>query len=151
MIRCPVPPAPADGEQRFERWVDAQLEAGQDRRAAAQRLRPTWEAWQARGRIDGPGRARRKRIFRFRPPLPWIRKETGEIMVPHLTTALNGPLLELEKRFLDAASDIERWLRSQWQEHTPPFYGSVDLRNAGFKLVLIDMNLFSGGDRKSVV
>ena len=58
MIRCPVPPAPADGEQRFERWVDAQLEAGQDRRAAAQRLRPTWEAWQARGRIDGPGRAR---------------------------------------------------------------------------------------------
>ncbi|MFA9950785.1 glutamate--cysteine ligase [Dentiradicibacter hellwigii] len=66
-------------------------------------------------------------------------------MVPHLTTALNGPLLELEKRFLDAAPDIERWLRSQWQEHTPPFYGSVDLRNAGFKLAPIDMNLFPGG------
>ncbi len=66
-------------------------------------------------------------------------------MVPHLTTALTGPLLELEKRFLDAAPDIERWLRNQWQEHTPPFYGSVDLRNAGFKLAPVDMNLFPGG------
>ena len=59
MIRRPVPPAPAEGEQRrFERWVDAQPEAGRDRRAAAKRLRPAWEAWQSRGRIDGPGRAR---------------------------------------------------------------------------------------------
>ena len=32
MIRRPVPPAPADGERRrFERWVDAQPEAGRDR------------------------------------------------------------------------------------------------------------------------
>ena len=66
-------------------------------------------------------------------------------MVPHLTTALTGPLFEIESRFLQAAPDIERWLRSQWQEHTPPFYGSVDLRNAGFKLAPVDMNLFPGG------
>ncbi|WP_153110679.1 glutamate--cysteine ligase [Propionivibrio limicola] len=66
-------------------------------------------------------------------------------MVPHLTTALTGPLHELEAKFLDTAPDIERWLRSQWQEHTPPFYGSVDLRNAGFKLAPVDMNLFPGG------
>ena len=66
-------------------------------------------------------------------------------MVPHLTTALNGPLLELEAKFLAAAPTIERWLRGQWQEHTPPFYGSVDLRNAGFKLAPVDMNLFPGG------
>ena len=66
-------------------------------------------------------------------------------MVPHLTTALNGPLLELEAKFLAAAPNIERWLRNQWQEHTPPFYGSVDLRNAGFKLAPVDMNLFPGG------
>ena len=66
-------------------------------------------------------------------------------MVPHLKTALNGPLLELEATFLSAAPDIERWLRGQWQEHTPPFYGSVDLRNAGFKLAPVDMNLFPGG------
>ena len=66
-------------------------------------------------------------------------------MVPHLTTALTGPLLELEAKFLAAAPTIERWLRSQWQDHTPPFYGSVDLRNAGFKLAPVDMNLFPGG------
>ena len=66
-------------------------------------------------------------------------------MVPHLTTALTGPLLELERKFLDATPDIERWLRGKWQEHTPPFYGSVDLRNAGFKLTPVDMNLFPGG------
>ena len=66
-------------------------------------------------------------------------------MVPHLTTALTGPLLDLEAKFLGAATDIERWLRGQWQEHTPPFYGSVDLRNSGFKLAPVDMNLFPGG------
>ncbi|MBK7899824.1 MAG: glutamate--cysteine ligase [Azonexus sp.] len=66
-------------------------------------------------------------------------------MVPHLTTALSGPLLDLEKRFLDNASTIEHWLRGQWQDHTPPFYASCDLRNAGFKLAPVDTNLFPGG------
>jgi glutamate--cysteine ligase len=66
-------------------------------------------------------------------------------MVPHLTTALSGPLLALERRFLEAETAIERWLRGQWLEHTPPFYASVDLRNAGFKLAPVDTNLFPGG------
>lgn len=66
-------------------------------------------------------------------------------MVPHLTTALTGPLLELEKRFLDHATEIERWMRVQWQDHMPPFYGSTDLRNSGFKLAPVDLNLFPGG------
>jgi glutamate--cysteine ligase len=66
-------------------------------------------------------------------------------MVPHLTTALTGPLLELERRFLEAETTIEHWLRGWWQEHTPPFYASVDLRNAGFKLAPVDTNLFPGG------
>jgi len=66
-------------------------------------------------------------------------------MVPRLATALNGPLLALEKRFLDAETAIERWLRGQWLEHTPPFYASVDLRNSGFKLAPVDTNLFPGG------
>ena len=65
-------------------------------------------------------------------------------MVPHLTTALHGPLLELEQRFLDRMPDIERWLRTHWQEHAVPFYASVDLRNAGFKLAPVDTNLFPG-------
>ncbi|RXM06277.1 hypothetical protein EO238_29295, partial [Citrobacter sp. AAK_AS5] len=30
-------------------------------------------------------------------------------------------------------------------EHTPPFYSSVDIRNAGFKLAPVDTNLFPGG------
>jgi glutamate--cysteine ligase len=66
-------------------------------------------------------------------------------MVPHLTTALSGPLLDLETRFLDNQTTIEQWLRSQWIDHTPPFYCSVDLRNAGFKLAPVDTNLFPGG------
>ena len=66
-------------------------------------------------------------------------------MVPHLMTALNGPVLELEAKIINAAPEIERWFRGQWQEHTPPFYGSVDLRNAGFKLAPVDTNLFPGG------
>ncbi len=66
-------------------------------------------------------------------------------MVPHLKTALNGPLLELEKTFLDQQTRIEQWLRSQWQQHIPPFYASTDLRNAGFKLAPVDLNLFPGG------
>ena len=66
-------------------------------------------------------------------------------MVPHLTTALNGPLLELEKRILNAQPDIEHWFRSQWHEHRVPIYASVDLRNSGFKLAPVDTNLFPGG------
>ncbi|EON14436.1 MULTISPECIES: glutamate--cysteine ligase [Pandoraea] len=66
-------------------------------------------------------------------------------MVPHLVTALKGPLLDLEKKILDATPGIERWFRLEWQEHTPPFYCSVDLRNAGFKLAPVDTNLFPGG------
>src|SRR3984893_1193763 len=66
-------------------------------------------------------------------------------MVPHLVTALNGPLLDLERKILDATPSIERWFRLEWQEHSPPFYCSVDLRNAGFKLAPVDTNLFPAG------
>jgi glutamate--cysteine ligase len=66
-------------------------------------------------------------------------------MVPHLTTALTGPLQDLERTVLDRMPDIERWLRTQWQEHSVPFYASVDLRNAGFKPAPVDTNLFPGG------
>jgi glutamate--cysteine ligase len=65
--------------------------------------------------------------------------------VPHLVTALKGPLLELERRVLEAQTTIEHWLRSQWQDRAVPFYCSVDLRNAGFKLAPVDTNLFPGG------
>ena len=65
-------------------------------------------------------------------------------MVPHLITALTGPINELEQRVLDSMPAIERWFRLEWMEHTPPFYSSVDIRNAGFKLAPVDTNLYPG-------
>ena len=66
-------------------------------------------------------------------------------MIPHLKTALTGPLLSLEKHLILEMANIEHWFRTQWLEHTAPFYASVDLRNAGFKLAPVDTNLFPGG------
>ena len=66
-------------------------------------------------------------------------------MVPHLITALTGPINELEQRILDSTPAIERWFRLEWMEHTPPFYCAVDVRNAGFKLAPVDTNLFPDG------
>ena len=66
-------------------------------------------------------------------------------MVPHLVTALTGPINELENRVLESMPAIERWFRLEWMEHTPPFYSSVDIRNAGFKLAPVDTNLYPGG------
>src|SRR3970040_903192 len=66
-------------------------------------------------------------------------------IVPHLTTALTGPLQEIEAVLLRKQAGIERWFRSQWRETPAPFYCSVDLRNAGFKLAPVDTNLFPAG------
>ena len=66
-------------------------------------------------------------------------------MIPHHSTALNGPINELEQRIIDSMPATERWFRLEWMEHTPPFYSSVDIRNAGFKLSPVDTNLYPGG------
>ena len=65
--------------------------------------------------------------------------------VPHLEVALSGPLQALESRLLEYQATIEGWMREQWRETAPPFYTSVDLRNAGFKLAPVDTNLFPAG------
>ncbi len=65
--------------------------------------------------------------------------------VPHLKTALKGPLLELEAHFLSHSSTIECWFRQQFRDTPAPFYASVDLRNAGYKLAPVDTNLFPAG------
>lgn len=65
--------------------------------------------------------------------------------VPNLTTAQVAPLLRFESLLLARAADIEAWFRGQWLKTAPPFYGSVDLRNAGFKLAPVDTNLFPAG------
>lgn len=66
-------------------------------------------------------------------------------MVPQLATALNGPINELEQRMLESTPVIERWFRLEWMEHTPPFYASVTVQNAGFKLTPTDTDLFPAG------
>ncbi len=65
--------------------------------------------------------------------------------VPHLTTAQSGPLLALESTLLKRSADIEDWFLAQLRQTPPPFYCSVDLRNAGFKLAPVDTNLFPAG------
>lgn len=55
------------------------------------------------------------------------------------------PLQRLEQTFAKKRDEIEAWFLNAWQSAKPPFYGSVDLRNAGFKLAPIDMNLFPAG------
>ncbi|MDR4518031.1 MAG: glutamate--cysteine ligase [Nitrosomonas sp.] len=52
--------------------------------------------------------------------------------LPHLSTALHNPILDLENRFNTAKPQIEHRLRSKWFEYKIPFYCSVDLRNSDF-------------------
>lgn len=67
------------------------------------------------------------------------------LTVPNLRTALTGPLLQLEAHLLENQTQVESWLREQWLSTPAPFYTSVDLRNAGFKLAPVDTNLFPAG------
>ncbi|MAJ90572.1 MAG: glutamate--cysteine ligase, partial [Legionellales bacterium] len=66
-------------------------------------------------------------------------------MVPHLTTALTGPLQSLERTILDNQTTIESWFRSVWRDVRVPFYASVDIRNSGYKIAPVDTNLFPSG------
>ena len=65
--------------------------------------------------------------------------------IPHLTTALTGPVPELEQHILDQQAKIESWFRAQWGLAQPPFYASIDIRNAGYKVAPVDTNLFPAG------
>jgi glutamate--cysteine ligase len=65
--------------------------------------------------------------------------------VPHLTAAPQGPSRLIEQQLLARRTEIEQWFRAQWLATPPPFYASVDLRNAGFKLAPVDTNLFPAG------
>ena len=66
-------------------------------------------------------------------------------IVPHLTTALTGPLENLERVILSNQTAIESWFRNAWREVQVPFYASVDIRNAGYKIAPVDTNLFPSG------
>lgn len=65
--------------------------------------------------------------------------------VPNLTTAHTGPLLRFEQTLLSRSAEIEAWFRKQFHRTNAPFYCSVDLRNAGYKLAPVDTNLFPAG------
>ena len=67
------------------------------------------------------------------------------LIVPHLTTALTGPLENLERVILNNQTTIESWFRNAWREVRVPFYASVDIRNAGYKIAPVDTNLFPSG------
>lgn len=62
-----------------------------------------------------------------------------------LNTTAKEQLHTLERHFLSHRKAMENWFATQWKLTPPPVYGSVDLRNAGFKLAPIDMNLFPAG------
>ncbi len=64
---------------------------------------------------------------------------------PELDSAYCGPLLEIESHMVACQRQIETWFRKQWMAYPAPFYASVDLRNAGFKLAPVDTNLFPAG------
>lgn len=65
--------------------------------------------------------------------------------LPVIAAQRLADLQALERVILHKQPQIEAWFRAQWREHTPPFYGSVDIRNSGYKMASIDMNLFPGG------
>jgi len=65
--------------------------------------------------------------------------------VPSLCTAQVGPPHSVERHLLEHAPAIEAWLRDQWRATPAPFYSSVDLRNANFKIAPVDTNLFPAG------
>jgi len=65
--------------------------------------------------------------------------------MPELDASVAGPFRSLEKSLFAQREAMEQWFTAQWQKTPPPVYGSVDLRNAGFKLAPIDMNLFPAG------
>lgn len=67
------------------------------------------------------------------------------VAVPHLTTALTGPFQKLEQLLLQKQVSIEAWFRNAWRESQAPFYASVDIRNAGYKIAPVDTNLFPAG------
>lgn len=55
------------------------------------------------------------------------------------------PLKQLSAALLREFAAVEKWLRDEFAQTTPPFYASVDLRNNGEKLSPVDTNLFPGG------
>ena len=57
----------------------------------------------------------------------------------------HGILEELRQLALSRGEEIRTWMDARRQEAGAPFYSSVDVRHAGFKLSPVDTNLFPAG------
>jgi glutamate--cysteine ligase len=53
--------------------------------------------------------------------------------------------LNIVQNIREVRSAIDEWLCEQEKKSDLPFYFSVDVRNAGFKMVVVDTNLFPAG------
>jgi glutamate--cysteine ligase len=66
-------------------------------------------------------------------------------------TEINGGLkitdqmCALMNRVRDRQGEIHAWLKTHEQANLLPLYSSVDIRDSGFKAVVVDTNLFPGG------
>jgi len=66
-------------------------------------------------------------------------------VVAKLSAEVIEPLERLEAKLSGQPELVAKWFEENWQQTRSPFYCSVDLRNAGFKLAPIDTNLFPAG------
>ena len=66
-------------------------------------------------------------------------------MGPQLKANLCGELRNFETEVIEKRSVVEHWFRDMFAKYKPPFYSSVDLRNACFKISPVDTNLFPAG------
>ena len=48
-------------------------------------------------------------------------------------------------RLLECKSEIKNWFEEQRKNTPVPFYGSFDIRDAGWKVVVVDSNAFPAG------
>ncbi|MCD6046048.1 MAG: transporter ATP-binding protein [Gammaproteobacteria bacterium] len=64
---------------------------------------------------------------------------------PVLKQESDSPLSLLEMKLSDETVKIETWFRKQWRDYQVPLTTSVDIRNAGYKMAVIDTNLFPAG------
>ncbi|MGZ3724073.1 MAG: glutamate--cysteine ligase, partial [Bdellovibrionales bacterium] len=66
--------------------------------------------------------------------------------------------LDLHKKIIENCDQVQAWFKSKNQALAFPFYSSFDLRDAGFKIVPVDANIYPAGfnnicatDRESAV
>lgn len=52
---------------------------------------------------------------------------------------------EIEARIIERRTKIDEWLHGRSADVRIPFYASTDLRNAGYKISVVDANLFPAG------